>query len=147
MNLHIILLLSLTVLLSSCGQGSDDNNNNPLINQTPSEVEDFSNYLAKRKQDQTIIPKDLLHLANPTPDLNTCEQKFAIKIGVIDTGVDYNNPLIKNNIAYNCNEENMPIGFGRDDLGQDDWASPYLCLLYTSPSPRDRQKSRMPSSA
>ena len=26
-------------------------------------------------------------------------------------------------------------------------ASFYICLLYTSPSPRDRQKSRMPSSA
>ena len=26
-------------------------------------------------------------------------------------------------------------------------ASRYICLLYTSPSPRDRQKSRMPSSA
>ena len=26
-------------------------------------------------------------------------------------------------------------------------ASNYFCLLYTSPSPRDRQKSRMPSSA
>ena len=25
--------------------------------------------------------------------------------------------------------------------------SPFICLLYTSPSPRDRQKSRMPSSA
>ena len=25
--------------------------------------------------------------------------------------------------------------------------SPITCLLYTSPSPRDRQKSRMPSSA
>src|SRR5665213_117005 len=25
--------------------------------------------------------------------------------------------------------------------------SPWVCLLYTSPSPRDRQKSRMPSSA
>ena len=25
--------------------------------------------------------------------------------------------------------------------------SPHICLLYTSPSPRDRQKSRMPSSA
>ena len=25
--------------------------------------------------------------------------------------------------------------------------SRYICLLYTSPSPRDRQKSRMPSSA
>ena len=28
-----------------------------------------------------------------------------------------------------------------------DLADAYLCLLYTSPSPRDRQKSRMPSSA
>ena len=29
------------------------------------------------------------------------------------------------------------------------WSGPnvYDCLLYTSPSPRDRQKSRMPSSA
>ena len=26
-------------------------------------------------------------------------------------------------------------------------ARAYVCLLYTSPSPRDRQKSRMPSSA
>ena len=30
----------------------------------------------------------------------------------------------------------------------DTWsASQWTCLLYTSPSPRDRQKSRMPSSA
>ena len=28
-----------------------------------------------------------------------------------------------------------------------DVMSTWLCLLYTSPSPRDRQKSRMPSSA
>ena len=27
------------------------------------------------------------------------------------------------------------------------WEEIYVCLLYTSPSPRDRQKSRMPSSA
>ena len=27
------------------------------------------------------------------------------------------------------------------------YAYPVDCLLYTSPSPRDRQKSRMPSSA
>ena len=32
------------------------------------------------------------------------------------------------------------------ELSDDEWAE-YLCLLYTSPSPRDRQKSRMPSSA
>ena len=30
------------------------------------------------------------------------------------------------------------------DLSEHEWSS---CLLYTSPSPRDRQKSRMPSSA
>ena len=29
----------------------------------------------------------------------------------------------------------------------DEFAKCILCLLYTSPSPRDRQKSRMPSSA
>ena len=28
-----------------------------------------------------------------------------------------------------------------------DTGRPNICLLYTSPSPRDRQKSRMPSSA
>ena len=27
------------------------------------------------------------------------------------------------------------------------WGNGRACLLYTSPSPRDRQKSRMPSSA
>ena len=31
--------------------------------------------------------------------------------------------------------------------GVDQQGQPYVCLLYTSPSPRDRQKSRMPSSA
>ena len=32
-------------------------------------------------------------------------------------------------------------------LGYNDLGKSYNCLLYTSPSPRDRQKSRMPSSA
>ena len=27
------------------------------------------------------------------------------------------------------------------------WNTPYICLLYTSPSPRDQRGSRMPSSA
>ena len=31
--------------------------------------------------------------------------------------------------------------------GNPDWVWGCICLLYTSPSPRDRQKSRMPSSA
>ena len=48
---------------------------------------------------------------------------------------------------------------GFDNMTQDDLALPYVrilgqlsaqvndCLLYTSPSPRDRTRSRMPSSA
>ena len=34
-----------------------------------------------------------------------------------------------------------------EDAALSSAAERYICLLYTSPSPRDRQKSRMPSSA
>ena len=36
---------------------------------------------------------------------------------------------------------------GKNLIPQYTYARIYNCLLYTSPSPRDRQKSRMPSSA
>ena len=36
----------------------------------------------------------------------------------------------------------LPRGLGLTEEGQS-----YLCLLYTSPSPRDKRQSRMPSSA
>ena len=36
---------------------------------------------------------------------------------------------------------------GHDDKSEQTPQAVYSCLLYTSPSPRDRQKSRMPSSA
>ena len=43
------------------------------------------------------------------------------------------------------------IDMGIDDISMEvvgDFDAMYMdCLLYTSPSPRDRQKSRMPSSA
>ena len=45
-------------------------------------------------------------------------------------------------------EEVLDLGFGASTFR---FAAPqgesWTCLLYTSPSPRDRQKSRMPSSA
>ena len=34
-----------------------------------------------------------------------------------------------------------------DELDPEEYHDFQVCLLYTSPSPRDRQKSRMPSSA
>ena len=42
--------------------------------------------------------------------------------------------------------DKMGTMFARRE-GTDPDALPVYCLLYTSPSPRDRQKSRMPSSA
>ena len=53
-------------------------------------------------------------------------------------------------VVERLDEEGIEVGnagsdqlsdFVRTTVGQ------YICLLYTSPSPRDRQKSRMPSSA
>ena len=42
---------------------------------------------------------------------------------------------------------NRPDRWQRIQQEQDIEIRPWSCLLYTSPSPRDRQKSRMPSSA
>ena len=39
------------------------------------------------------------------------------------------------------------ISYGLTELYKKESDDPHTCLLYTSPSPRDRQKSRMPSSA
>ena len=44
-------------------------------------------------------------------------------------------------LAANAGEEKITKGYNSMD------AMGCICLLYTSPSPRDRQKSRMPSSA
>ena len=41
----------------------------------------------------------------------------------------------------------LKFGFGEDAGAEAEGAEDARCLLYTSPSPRDRQKSRMPSSA
>ena len=43
----------------------------------------------------------------------------------------------------------MQIQNSMDSLREEDWndAEKNICLLYTSPSPRDRTRSRMPSSA
>ena len=43
--------------------------------------------------------------------------------------------------------ENILSGFGSGVVNTGEMAALGGCLLYTSPSPRDRQKSRMPSSA
>ena len=50
--------------------------------------------------------------------------------------------IIYNKVLKSKPSKNMTSGAYYRQLGQS-----RICLLYTSPSPRDRQKSRMPSSA
>ena len=81
-------------------------------------------------------------LANPVPEIMPEEARRAAPDALIATGrSDYPNQV--NNVL--C----FPFIFrGALDVGATEINDQMkVCLLYTSPSPRDRQKSRMPSSA
>ena len=55
---------------------------------------------------------------------------------------------VKKGLAWLISQQNDDGSFKAIELGQPAvTALCVICLLYTSPSPRDRQKSRMPSSA
>ena len=53
------------------------------------------------------------------------------------------NNLRDYHVDLNFNRKNLVIYFGKE-MG---FKIYYICLLYTSPSPRDKRQSRMPSSA
>ena len=55
--------------------------------------------------------------------------------------------IVFDNAFVNTNSLFEEMGIEWDDMFQSADTRVYTCLLYTSPSPRDRQKSRMPSSA
>ena len=64
-------------------------------------------------------------------------------LGLVTGYQDFPVPLVAGQARLNIYESYD----GRWNAGIAAAALPYVCLLYTSPSPRDRQKSRMPSSA
>lgn len=79
--------------------------------------------------DQTIAKGKEWQAANPKPEnrnfiLNN--QNHKILVAEIDSGIDYNHPLLKNNIHFNLDSQGKPIGFGYDFVGQDYWPSPYV---------------------
>ena len=64
---------------------------------------------------------------------------ISLKANNITAG--YGGVDIINNLNLFVNEGEIVVIVGPNGAGKS------TCLLYTSPSPRDRQKSRMPSSA
>ena len=72
--------------------------------------------------------------------------RYALMNGVWGTAV-YN--YVEDYVGDSKLMDNLSLGLGYSFKVWDElYIDPnYTCLLYTSPSPRDRQKSRMPSSA
>ena len=70
--------------------------------------------------------------------------------GCVETSkpTTFNDPtFIVDNVVHYC-VANMPGGVPRTStIALNKATLPYFCLLYTSPSPRDVKRSRMPSSA
>ena len=56
-------------------------------------------------------------------------------------------PHLAKLLINNGADEHQIYGLLRGTRGSEQEIKDLFCLLYTSPSPRDRQKSRMPSSA
>ena len=65
---------------------------------------------------------------------------------VVLAGPEANTKYIGKN-GYPCVSDAAISEVNADDFAGLVVAGGWICLLYTSPSPRDRQKSRMPSSA
>ena len=86
--------------------------------------------------------KDVIGLGAGEPDFDTPDNIKKAAIEAINKGdtkytaVD-GTPALKQAIINKFKRENN-LKYSSDEI---------TCLLYTSPSPRDRQKSRMPSSA
>ena len=76
--------------------------------------------------------------------IDYCFRKLGAPVLEINVDDDQVDDLVDDTIQY-YNERHyngIERMFLKYKITQDD-----ICLLYTSPSPRDRQKSRMPSSA
>ena len=96
------------------------------------EISQINNLIADSK-------KRSKNLANDLEDLQ-------LKISVRDKLININNSQL-NNLTSIINNQNDRISVLESDLINLKTEYEKICLLYTSPSPRDLSTSRMPSSA
>ena len=100
--------------------------------------------------------ENIMQIAGMSMDAQTVRMNLAVSnVSNADTVSDSpttaykaKRPVFKTVMESEVNRTMGRIEGGvRIDQVAEDQASHPSCLLYTSPSPRDRQKSRMPSSA
>ena len=110
-------------------------------------------------------PKILIHLAGLSRPMDIHDRNInkSIDINIIGTAnivkicslLKIKLVYFSTHYVYPCNKgnysENSPLlpinNYAWSKLGGEAAVQMYNCLLYTSPSPRDRTRSRMPSSA
>ena len=87
-------------------------------------------------------PDDSVNLISDYIDANDLSNKIELIQSEINGGFAYGNNIVMRKILQNkINPKYLWV------LNPDTLVRPGACLLYTSPSPRDRTRSRMPSSA
>ncbi len=97
--------------------------------------------------DQRELTKEMSSVVNPVPlDATRIQnQKHEILVAIIDTGVDYNHPLLASNIHYDFDDIGNVLGTGYDFVGEDYWPSPYLAFTANQyeKSPRSLKKKEL----
>ena len=82
----------------------------------------------------------------PKAPCNVVAGHFRITSAVLDLKIASEQPVQRDRMLRQALDVlTRAIRDDKQDKNPGAWY--YFCLLYTSPSPRDRQKSRMPSSA
>ena len=118
-------------------------NTSLFVSEYPNHIKDYVSKIDKNSFDRLIVfggDGTINEVVNGLQDSNNLH---SFKLGIVPTGsgnsVAHDTGLLDVKDAINkCAGDNSI----KMDVNQVDF-----CLLYTSPSPRDRQKSRMPSSA
>ncbi|MEQ1876886.1 MAG: S8 family serine peptidase [Bdellovibrionia bacterium] len=79
--------------------------------------------------DQTVVGREEFEVANPRPlprNFRANNAAHRVLMAVIDTGLDYNHPILAHNLHFRLDGSGQPTGLGFDFVGNDHWPSPYL---------------------
>ena len=118
--------------LSGCSSASPE----ASAEVVPFRGEHQSGILTPAQQQMIMVAFDMV--ATRKEDLVTLLTDWTLAAERMQAGDQVNDPKVRDDVPPDDTGETLGLGPG---------ALSITCLLYTSPSPRDRTRSRMPSSA